>query len=349
MSLADLFTDETVFALKGYDEGADRIMASLRAGIGRFGWSYMRTDAGDQLGDADLRRLAKKTYAELTPDEQHRNQSFLLDIEPRDWVVYVNIPKWGQCTLAQVTSGYFWDTSPSDDFNHCFRVDPETVRSFDRNAQIVPTALAQRLKLQGRYWRIYAKAEFKELLAAVDTVNTPMLRTPISNAAYLAKKLEPALLDMTRLIQRTNPNYDLEKLLELIFSGMAGVKRVVRQGGAGDHGADLIVEFETGLSHPAFQYQHICIIQVKSFVGGHNELQAVEDLRRAFKKYPAADMGLIFSTADSANEHFEAELSKLRDEDPRRKIELIIGADVARFIIKFGSVLEYKEKRKFSS
>jgi hypothetical protein len=101
-------------------------------------------------------------------------------------------------------------------------------------------------------------------------------------------------------VQRIHPNYDLEALLELVFRAMPNVHKVVRQGGAGDYGADLLVEYESGLPIPALQTQHTCVVQAKSFTGEHWDTQAVADIRRAFERYPTADVGLIVSTAEAS-------------------------------------------------
>lgn len=140
---------------------------------------------------------------------------------------------------------------------------------------------------------------------------------------------------MTQTVQRTHPNYDLEALVGSVFERVPGVRRVARQGGAGDGGADLLVEYESGMPVPALQSQHLCIVQVKSFVGEHSELRAVEDIRRAFVRYPNADMGLIVSTADASTPAFDEAIVKLR-EDTGKRVELLIGADVARFLLRFG-------------
>jgi len=170
-----------VFALKGDLDWSERTYASLQAGEGRFGWSYMIGDDGKPLGDADLRRLKSKIdttgWNTLTKDEQDRYQSFLLDLKDKDWVIYVNVPKWGLCTLAQVTGPYYWEQKDQD-FNHCFPVDPKSVREFDRNYTIVYPYLSARLKLQGRFWRIEAEEEFKALLAGLDSSDVRQIRTP---------------------------------------------------------------------------------------------------------------------------------------------------------------------------
>ena len=282
-----------VYALKGNPDWAEAVYASLQGGVGRFGWSYMRGADGEPLGDADLKRIKYKIdttgWDSLTRGEEERYQPFLLDLKEGDWVIYVNVPRWGRCTVARVSGPYYWSPD-DDDFNHRFRVDPRSVRDFDRNNAIVHPALSARLKLQGRYWRIYAEEEFKTLLSGLNAGTTPQLRTPQTNAMLLGRELEPLLLEVTKRMQRTHPNYDLEALLELVFKSIPGVRKVVRQGGSGDHGADLIVEFEGGLPHPALQTQHTCVVQAKAYEGEHWDTQAVQDIRRAFARYPAADI-----------------------------------------------------------
>ncbi|TXN33417.1 restriction endonuclease [Methylobacterium sp. WL30] len=327
----------TIYALKGPSEKANlvtEIRQSLNDGEGRFGWSYLE----EGHDDVDLKRIATKIKEfgreSLTPLEIECNQAFLLGLEPGDWVIYINVPSYGRCTMAQVNKAYYWKhTAP--DFNHRFGVDPTTVREFDRNDASVQPALKARLVLQGRWWRIYMQEEFEFLRAALVSGLAPQPRSQATSAALLGRQIEPLLIDITRRIQHTHPNYDLEVLLEQVFKLMPGVRRVTRQGGAGDHGADLIVEYESGLPIPSLQSQHTCVVQVKSYTGTHWDLQAVKDIERAFIHYPIADMGLIISTADSATEAFDAEIQKLRRETGKR-VELLIGPDVARMILRFG-------------
>jgi hypothetical protein len=335
-----------VYALKGDADWAETISNSLKAGVGRFGWSYMKADDGTPLGDADLRRLKTKIDAQgwgsFTIDEQARYQAFLLELRRGDYVIYVNVPEWGRCTVAQVKAPYYWECNGAadSDFNHRFRVDPATIYEFDRNDASVAPALSARLKLQGRYWRIYATEEFNALLASLKAGVSPQPRTAQSNASLLSREIEPLLKDITKKVQRTSPNYDLEALLELLFAKVPGVRKVTRQGGAGDHGADLIVEFEGGLPHPVFQTQHVCVVQVKSYVGEHWDTRAVDDIGRAFVRYPNADMGLIISTADSSTKALDDAIARLRNSSGKR-VEILIGADVARFLLRFGGeVLE---------
>lgn len=149
----------TIWAIKKPDkpENVQKVFTSLQDGEGRFGWSYVET--------ADLRQLQRRKVAgeDLSDDERACWNPFLLRIAPDDYVVYINVPEWGQCTLAKVTGEYQWRWECGD-FNHRFPVDAASVRTFDRNDKIVHPYLSARLKLRGRKWIIYAEAEFQNLL-----------------------------------------------------------------------------------------------------------------------------------------------------------------------------------------
>ena len=128
----------TIYAIKGSDNPADveQVYKALLEGEGRFGWSNVET--------ADLRRLRARIEADdwesLSSAERACYYEFLLEFQEDDYVVYVNVPEWGDCTLARVTGPYAWRWE-LDDFNHRFPVDPESVQSFGRNSEVVPSAL----------------------------------------------------------------------------------------------------------------------------------------------------------------------------------------------------------------
>ncbi len=175
-----------IYALRVHDEWTEKISDSLHNGEGRFGWSYVET--------ADLRRLRDRFqesgWDNLNKAEQdcYNGQEFLLDLEPDDYVVYINVPQYGRCMLAKVTSEYFfhWEF---DDFNHRFSVDRDSVYEFDRNDVMVAPALSARLKLQGRKWRIYAESEFNELLESLRQEVAPRPSTSEDNLLRLKKEI----------------------------------------------------------------------------------------------------------------------------------------------------------------
>ncbi|HEX3035885.1 MAG TPA: restriction endonuclease [Thermodesulfobacteriota bacterium] len=117
-----------------------------------------------------------------------------------------------------------------------------------------------------------------------------------------------------------------------------GVVDVRWQGGAGDHGADILVTFEAGLPIPGLENEYAVVVQVKSFEGEHWDTRAVEDIRRAFEYYPEASMGLIISTASASTTVLDNALDKLKEESGK-PIALLIGPDVAAFLLRFGAKL----------
>jgi len=83
-----------------------------------------------------------------------------------------------------------------------------------------------------------------------------------------------------------------------------------RKRSRGDHGADIIVTFESGLPVAGLGDQQTCIVQVKPFEGEHWSKDAIEQIEQAFAYYRALNpaMGLIISTANKAAPEFEREL-----------------------------------------
>ena len=324
---------KNLYALKVAAPWAKQIHEDLCAGEGRFGWSYCKT--------ADLRKLrdliAAGRESQLSDAEWDCNQSFLLELQPVDYVVYINVPEWGRCTTARVTKEYYWQCD-DEDFNHRIGVDPNSVFDFDRNDSAVHPNLSARLKLQGRWWRIYATEEFEDLLKAADSDRLGSRSTPEHRISLLADECKPHLRKITEAIHHTHPGKHLEDLIEDIIARIPGVYDVRHFRGRADQGADLVAVMES--THPITQEvnQTTCVIQVKSFEGEHWDTQAVEDIRKAFKAHPEATEGLIVSTATVSTEDLEAELERLRRE-LGRPVNLLIGEEVAALLLRSGREL----------
>lgn len=80
------------------------------------------------------------------------------------------------------------------------------------------------------------------------------------------------------------------------------------------------------------------VVQIKSYEGDHWDTRAVDDIRRAFEHYPEASMGLIISTATSSTTALERAIDELREES-QKPVALLIGSDVAAFLLRFGAKL----------
>lgn len=328
----------SIYALK-VEDMASTVYESLLAGEGRFGWSYVPT--------ADLRqlksRIEKSGWEGLSEDEKKCYQPFLLDFKQGDFVVYVNVPEWGKCTVARVTGEYYfkWDGDGSD-FNHRFPADPKSVFQFSRNSESVPPKLRTRLKLQGRKWRISAISEFEELLNKWKSGTlSDAGYTAETDRSFLSRELAPLLSRMTRVIHETHPKTALEGLIAEVIKRIPGVIKdsVKLQGGRGDHGADIRFEYEESIPFPELGLgrPRKVVVQVKSFEGEHWDDTAVRDIERALQEYQA-DYGLIVSSADKSGEVLDRQLEELTTRIGK-PIGLIIGQDLARFILKYGQDL----------
>ena len=219
----------TIHAIKAptKKDHVEMVFESLKRGEGRFGWSYEET--------ADLRKLEKRIkqhgWDTLSDDEKECWHPFLLEFQDGDYVVIINAPEWGKCTLAKVTGEYQWRWEQGD-FNHRFPVDPESVQTFDRNDAMVHPALSARLKLQGRWWTIYAEKEFRRLLESLPDEMEPAPRGGKDNLAYLSKEIQEPLSDIAGRIHHTHPNKDLECLVGEVFKQVPGVKNGDEKKGA---------------------------------------------------------------------------------------------------------------------
>ena len=118
-----------------------------------------------------------------------------MDIAENDYAVYINVPVWGQCTLAKVEGEYYFDYEDVD-FNHRFPVYPDTVIVFGRNDNVVHPALSARLKLRGRWWTIYAEEEFNLLLDTLQAGAEPAQRVPEDNLRHLSEEMWNPLSDI---------------------------------------------------------------------------------------------------------------------------------------------------------
>ena len=107
-----------------------------------------------------------------------------------------------------------------------------------------------------------------------------------------------------------------------------------------DHGADVIVTYTDGLPIDGLEEtESTLVIQVKSYSGEHWETNAVDQIKTAMLKFDAK-AGLLITTAEKTTD-LEKALDKLRtsEEVGGRRISIIAGNDVARFMLKHGSEL----------
>ena len=148
---------------KDYEHTLSQLTESIHSGKSRFGWS---TEDKNNLNDPNYRYLAENS-----------RQLRLLEIEVGDWIVHINLPKWGNCIAVEVTENYDFDEGigvtykgrdssySGRDFKHCFQVNTAKIVEFSRtDPNVLPEV---NLRPRSRLQRIYQKKEFIESLRKI--------------------------------------------------------------------------------------------------------------------------------------------------------------------------------------
>ena len=318
----------SIYALKVDDGWAWLVHEWLKNGDGRFGWSYVETADLHELRN----RIASGGWNSLDEEEKDCYYEPLLSLDCGDYVVYVNVPEWGRCTLAQATGKYFWRWADND-FNHRFPVDQDSVHSFETNDAMVPIALRARLKLRARCYRINAEDEFVGLLESLRHGGVPAPAISGDNLPGLTTEMKPVPATVMQKIRHLHGHGDLENLVEQVLRRVPGVRAVTRRGGTGS-GADFVVDFELG-SIP--QLAQTLVVQVRSDPDTLTGPSAVGVVRGAFGAYDA-DMVLIVCAATNRDPEVESRLDRLR-EDTMKPLALLTGEELAAFLWRHGSDL----------
>lgn len=336
--MSDTIEKYTIYAVKAvqpWEEESEHyipiIYEELRNGKARFGWSY--------FNEADLRVIKRKIndkgWDSLSKEEKDAwtHAHFMLEyVRKGDYFVYINMPEYGKCTIVKITGEYdFSEIQYSDkkwnDFRHCMSC--EFIATFDRSSNIVHPYLRRRLSLQRAWWRVYAKKEFEELLQLLKTGKQGK-----EADERFEEEMNKYLDKISEELYRVFPGKNLEDLLIDVFKNLPNVKDV--QKGPDVNGADLEIEFESGVEIEGLQKTELCAVQVKSYEGeiGYTQ-EAIDDIRKAFTSNPDYTCGLIVSTALKMTADFEKELEKLRKETGK-DVGILLGKDLARLIVKYG-------------
>lgn len=318
----------TIWAFNKADDqkARDLIYQSIKSGKSRFGWS--------QKNEHNLNLKDNWT-------DWHSKQLFLLQVKPGDWIVHINTPHWGTCIAAKVIAEYDFDEglrlSWGSDFRHYFIVDIDSVIEFERrDPNVLPTV---NLNPRQRYHRIYAVDDFLESIHNIKN-NSVTLRNGQSKEEYhLKDKTDRYLSAITVLIHEMNKNKRLERFLAKVFRKIPGVIDVNENGfGWGtDYGADLIVTMSSALGN--LEFENKIIVQIKSYEGGHYDLDAVEQVKTGIETYKGS-AGMIITTGEKTEE-LENKIQEV-SESIGRPIDLIASADLAKFIIRHSPELLFK-------
>lgn len=299
--------------------------------VSRFFWSYRE--------DCDLRKLNEMSWNQMDNVQidcwKHAHR--LLDFKQGDWILHINVPRYGMVTAARILGDYYYDNDlpkGHNDGRHCFKIDRNTIIEFDRNDSRVHSYLSARLKLQRALWRIYCVEHFEKSLKELKEA------APTDKNVHFIKETNQVIENFTKVIQSNYPGKKLEYFLAEVFKQIPEVLEVKVNGSqwGTDYGADIIVTY-AGSFYNCFAIEpQTLVVQVKSFEGNHWDTKAVDQLKTAISKYEAT-MGLILTTGERTQElekKFEELENELNVSHKNVPIYLLAGIEVAQFVLKNG-------------
>lgn len=276
----------------------------------------------------------KQEKGQALTDEQRKYYFWWLvdDIKIGDYLAYINVPRYGEVTIARVVKPYYWKHPMDRDFNHCFGIDKSTVYTFDRNSNIVDPYLAVRLKLQGKHWKIYGCHEyFKNLLHELENKNYGEQRKISDNITKFNENINKPLTSIADILYRSFPNKNLEELLQMVFKNIPNVISVDNMQGGVDKGVDLIVRYDKKLPF-SNNREEIWYVQVKSYTS------ALDGLKKAIETYNDGNLteAIIAITSTYIDDNILKEIERYNDDSNNKvQVTLFYGADLVRFILKY--------------
>lgn len=305
----------SIFALKVSEDMKSTIFKSLKEeGIARFTWSYV--EEGNLL--SIKKQIDSKGWNSLNSDQKECwKANFMLDIEPNDYIVYINVPNYGECTIAKVTEKYFWGWNRYQmDGSHCLNIDKNSIQVFNRNDEAIPSNLSRRFKLQGKYWKIYLENEFFKLLDDLKNGNLSGKNATVESrlTTCINSNIKPYLSKICEELQKAHTGKHLEELIASILKTIPNVKNVQIKSGTSDKGGDIIFEYRNELEDIlAFEKNEKIAIQVKSYVETIDNTRAIKDLENIFNYDPNITTGVIMTTATQVSDNFKNELDNLKE------------------------------------
>lgn len=255
------------------------------------------------------------------------------DVKKGDWIVHINIPSYGKCVAVQVLEPLALDEgldmSEGQDFHKVFKVDLSTKVEFDRkDANVLPSVHLRQIR---RIQRISAVEDFLKSLDNLKTHKHDDVPNCERSSLHLKEAVDEILPKITEAIQKMNKSKGLEEFMHCVFKNIPNVRS--EKNGSGwksDHGADLILTVDNPMGLVDLSTR--MIVQIKSYQWDHNDTKAIDQIVEGMEVY-GGDAGLLVTTANLTQKL--ADYIKEKSEETGKPIEVISGADLAKFVLKY--------------
>lgn len=270
-------------------------------------------------------------------NKPYGKNAILLRVRKGDWIVHVNMPKYGKCVAVQTAGEYEFDEgiecSWGKDFNNNFSIDKGSIIEFDRNnSNIISSVnLAPRRRAQ----KVLQVGDFLKSIENLKEGRYNNVKKSDRSITHLQEKITELLPKITTHIHEMNKSKEFERFLHRIFENLPNTISI--QNGFGwksDNGADLIVEFENPIVNVNVTTK--LIVQAKSYSDNHFDTNAIDQIATGIKEYNA-DAGLLITTGRET-EKLE-EYIREKSEQIGKTIDLIAGDDVAKFVLRYAPEL----------
>ena len=307
------------------------VFGELKAGRARIGWSYQ-----DNL---DLRLLLGRIEQgkQLNEDERaaKRCLGFLARVESEDYLLYPHQPVRGQFSVVQVTGEYDYSTEQDGlgedfrSFRPCLLKTPEPVDMYD---EIVPSQLRHRLGRPGRFSQVYDTAplfRFLEYLHKKDTGKTDPNRISEMSLQRIHDELREKLPEA---LHREFSRADLSRqFCRVLFDRMGYTTDVHVQEGPYEAGSDVVVTVDNPLLPGEFRIG----VQVFSYEGDVQESALQPKLDQLLRGWETNSLNYgVLLTTGRCSEAAVAALRNHNKENPKRRVRLIEGDDLADLFLK---------------
>jgi Restriction endonuclease len=296
----------------------------LRAGRLRQGWGY-----DPRL---DLRQIQARIRQGETLDEDEtatwsRLSPMVDGVKPEDTVLVKNTPEFCFYTIVKVIGEYCFDNeSELDDYRHYIPVN--VLVEINRDNILIPGDLSNSVNRSQSPVNLSLRraAEITEVLIGAQSQTVEQRRTAATFSDKIGKHSAKIIEAVERTIKELSPK-EFEKLILTLFETM-DFENPVWTAGPGENGADIVMS----IAIPFFDEQKI-VVQVKHHhnYGADNDLEPVNQLRRAFQYYNAI-AGILVDSAQKLGSDLSAEIEKLRSEG--KQIAVLYGHDLYRRILQ---------------
>ena len=310
------------FVVRAETDG-QALLAKLRGGSARIGWSYR--------DDLDLTNIMSSDWHRLNGDQQDAwyCHGFIDVATAGDLIFYPNIPDYGLFCVVKLLDGYVFlpgQDGINGDFRSSRSCELITPDPIDKGDSIVPPSIRHKIGLQRRFYRLNVDQSDIDFLLR----NLPNRSVaPTTHFSSFARMMNTANLELAKQWNRFFPVANLSRFLAALLERHG--ERVDLREGPSEKGSDLVVEIQND-----FLDRTLTIgIQVGSYEGDVSPETVRQKLDQLLDGWEAnsLDYGALVLTGNWQDQAKQVVEDHNRDH-PTQRIKWIDGRELARIVTR---------------